>query len=116
LEEFAPAQIIAAGNMFARFADGHFRNCFHDPLEIFLTNPRRFTIGRRIAKVDRDRHALANGKFDCIQVVTEILIQPQHTFFHFLENLTRRIPFGLIAQMKGMPRLVRHDSHVPLID
>ena len=61
-----------------------------------LTDPRRFAIGRRIAKVDRDRHAVANGKLDRVQIIAEILIQPQHTFFDLLENLVsaHAIRFG----------------------
>jgi len=35
---------------------------------------------------------------------------------HLLQDFRWRLPFRLIPQVVRMPRLVRHDSHVPLID
>src|SRR5947208_8348462 len=45
-----------------------------------LTDPRRFAIGRRIAKVDGNRNAVPNGKFNCVQIITEKLFQLKQTF------------------------------------
>src|ERR1051326_830247 len=64
LEIFAPAQIVAAGNVFARFADRHFRNGFQYPFEISLTNRARFRVRRGIAKIDRVRNAIPNRELD----------------------------------------------------
>ena len=44
---------------------------------------RRFRVRRRIAKIDRDWDAVANGKLDRVQVVAQVLIQVQNA-------LTRR--------------------------
>jgi len=64
MKKFAPAQIVAARNVFVRFTNCHFRNCFHDPLEICLTDRSCFCIRRRITKIYRDRHAVAHGELD----------------------------------------------------
>src|SRR5207249_9614910 len=50
------------------------------------------------------------------QIVTEKLIQPQHSLFDFSQNLFRRVPLRLVAQMKRVPWLVRHDPDVALIN
>src|SRR5262249_17449833 len=104
------------GDVLARFADGHLRNGFDHPLEIVLTDPRRFAIRGGIAKVDRDGHALAHGEFHGVQVVAEKLIQSQYALLDSLQNLLWRVPLSLVAQMKRIPRLVRHDPDVPLIN
>ena len=104
------------GCMFPRLADRHVGDRFHDPFEIRLAHARCFGVRRRIAKIDRHRHAVANRELDRVQIVTEILIQRQHAFLDFFQDLARRLPLGLVTQMIGMPRFVRHDAHVPLID
>src|SRR6266404_9181071 len=116
LQVFTPAQIITPGFVLARFADCHFGDRFDHPFEICLTDVRCFRIRRGIAKINGDRHAVANRKLDRVQVVTKKLVQCQHILLDSFEDFFRRLPFGLIPQVIRMPRLVRHDAHVPLID
>ena len=80
------------------------------------TDPRRFAIRRGIAKVDRNRHAVAHGEFHGVKVVTEILIQSQNALLDLLQNFLRRMPLRLVTQMKRIPWLVGHDPDVTLIN
>src|SRR5205814_484232 len=66
LHEFAPTQIVAAGNVFACFANGHFGNSFHDPFEVRLADIGGLCIGRGITKIDCEWHAIANGELNRI--------------------------------------------------
>src|SRR5437762_5703792 len=116
LHVFAPAQIITAGFVLARFADRHFGNGFDHPFEICLTDVSCFGIRCGITKINRDRHAVANRKLDRVQVVTKKLVQRQHASLDFLQDFHGRLPFSSISQMIWMPRLVRHKPHVSLID
>ena len=86
--------------MLARLADGHFGDRFHYPLEVVLTDPLRFAVRRGIAKVDRNRHAVANGEFHGVKVVTKILIQSQNALLDLLQNFLRRVPLRSVTQMK----------------
>src|SRR5215472_7797958 len=116
LLKLAPAQVVSTGDVFAGFANRHFRNCFDDPFEIGLTDPGCFAIGRGIAKIDRDRYAVSHRELDSIQIVAEKLIQSQNTFLDSVQNLFWCLPLGLVTQMKRMPRLIRHNPNVALID
>src|SRR5882762_4578094 len=71
LDKFSPAQIISTGLMLARFANRHFRDRLDHPFKVRLTNRSHFGIRRRITKIDRHRHAIADGELDRVQVVTE---------------------------------------------
>src|SRR5437868_6661663 len=74
LDKFSPAQIISTRLMLSRLAYRHFRDRLNHPFKIRLTNGIHFGIRRRITKIDRDRHAVADGELDGVQVVTEVLI------------------------------------------
>src|SRR2546423_15011 len=71
LHEFPPAKVVAASNVLSRFPNRHFRNCFYHPLEVFLTHGGYFRVWRRIAKIDRHRHAVAHSELDGVQIVAE---------------------------------------------
>src|SRR5437762_10229066 len=49
-----------------------------------------------IAKINRDRHAVAHGELHRVQVVTEKLVQSQYALFHSLQDLLRSMPLGLV--------------------
>src|SRR5215831_11180932 len=102
--------------MLARLADSHFRDRVHHPFEVVLTDKRRFAVRSGITKVDRNRHAVAHGKFHSVKVVTEKLIQSQNALLDFLQNFLWRVPFCSVAQVKGIPWLVGHNPHVALIN
>ena len=116
LNKFSPAQIISTGLMLARFANGHFRDRLDHPFKVRLTNRSHFGIRRRITKIDRHRHAIADGELDRVQVVTEVLIQLQDTALDILQYFLWGLPLGLISQMIRMPRIVGHDPDIALID
>ena len=61
--------------MLARLANRHFRDRLDHPFKVRLTNGSHLGIRRGITKIDRDRHAIAHGELNRVQVVTEILIQ-----------------------------------------
>src|SRR5207247_10239757 len=63
-----------------------------------------------------NRHAIANGKFHGVQIVTEKLIQSQNALLDLLQNFLRCVPLRLVTQMKRIPWLVRHDPDVALIN
>src|SRR5215475_14895572 len=89
LKELAPAEIVPTGNVLPRLANSHFGDSVHHPLEVVLTDPRRFAVRGRIAKVDRNRHAIAHGEFHGVKVVTEKLVQLQNALLDFLQNFLR---------------------------
>jgi len=52
--------------MFAGFPDRHLGNGLNNPFEVCLTDIGGLRIGRWIAKINRDRHAVADRKLDRI--------------------------------------------------
>src|SRR3954469_18960114 len=107
---------MPTGYVLARLANRHFSDGFHDPLEVVLADPLRFAIRRRITKVDCHRHAIANGEFYGVKVVTKILIQSQNALLDLLQNFLRRIPLCSVTQMERVPWLVGHDPDLTLIN
>ena len=53
--------------MLASFPDRHIGYRVHYPIEICLSDRRDFCVGRRIAKIDRERLTVADSELDRIQ-------------------------------------------------
>ena len=102
--------------MLARFANGHIRNSVDHPFEVSLTDGSDFSVRRGIAEVNRDRHAVAHGKFHRIQIIAEVLIQLCDSPLYLIEDFLGRLPFRLVTQVIGMTWIVRHDSHIGSIN
>src|SRR4029077_5821791 len=81
-----------------------------------LTDPRRFAIRCRIAKVDRNGHSVAHCEFHGVEVVTEELVQSQNALLAPVKNFFRRMPLRSVTQMKRIPWVVGHDPDVALIN
>src|SRR5439155_16691148 len=66
--------------------------------------------------INRYQHAYAHVELLRVQVENEKLVQSQYAILDPLQNLLWRVPLGLITQMKRIPRFVRHDADVALVD
>ena len=86
------ARICPSSNCHARvraraLCGSPFRRRRRPPIRNLPDRVGCFRIRRGIAKINRDRHSVANCKLDRVQVVTKKLVQRQHILLDFFEDI-----------------------------
>src|SRR5215475_2786187 len=89
---------------------------FYNPGKVFFTNAVAISIRCGIAKINGERNAIANCKFNSIKIVSQKFIDAQYDVFHLMKPLRCGGKTCYITEVMWIAWLVRHNAHVLATD